>query len=207
MYHQIDTLLPENQTNPLFYQIYMYDMDEQQRYRQHLMPDLDSSTLSELQAMLHEYTTPTASEVAVLMVGSGQESECLNRDIILCKQGSSLHEPGWHPNIPIRNILYDQISNNMISHEQTSDNINIFENYEEDENSRHVTIMNYYAYHLQIRRDTPLESFALHRAGRLFQQYIVDAYACIEQSRLNYFRLNQKQIWAELYNGLQDTLT
>ncbi|CAG8652001.1 12727_t:CDS:2, partial [Acaulospora morrowiae] len=143
----------------------MYYTDEQQRYRQCLMPDLDSSTLSELQAILHkgnpysrdeyQYTTPTASKVAVLMVESSQESECLNYDIILYKQGGSLQRISQiHP-----------------------------------------------AY------NTPLESFALHRAGQLFQQYIVDAYACIEQSQLNYLRLNQKQIWAELYNGLQDTLT
>ncbi|CAG8646426.1 11864_t:CDS:1 [Scutellospora calospora] len=51
------------------------------------------------------------------------------------------------------------------------------------------------------------ESFALHRSGHLFQQYIVDVYAYIEQSYLNYLRYNQKQIHAELYSRLQDVIS
>jgi len=46
----------------------------------------------------------------------------------------------------------------------------------------------------------------LYRAGRLFQQYVVDNYAKIEQSRLNYLRRNQHQIRSELYKGIQDVL-
>ncbi|CAG8768652.1 12978_t:CDS:1, partial [Cetraspora pellucida] len=38
-------------------------------------------------------------------------------------------------------------------------------------------------------------------------QYLVDAYASVEQNRLNFLKLNQKKIHAELYSGLQDTLT
>ncbi|CAG8652019.1 12728_t:CDS:2, partial [Acaulospora morrowiae] len=79
IYHQIGTLLPENQTNPSFCQIYMYDTDEQQRYRQCLMPDLDTTQMIQKNSVQDlkmkiiklrdecQYTTPTASEVAVLM--------------------------------------------------------------------------------------------------------------------------------------------
>ena len=38
--------------------------------------------------------------------------------------------------------------------------------------------------------------------GRLFQQYIVDMYAKIESSRLNYLRFNQANIRADLYQGV-----
>ena len=44
----------------------------------------------------------------------------------------------------------------------------------------------------------------LIRGGRLFQQYIVDAYACIEQSKLDYFRFNQDKLRTDIYSGLQD---
>ncbi|CAG8493504.1 1602_t:CDS:2 [Acaulospora morrowiae] len=254
MYHQIGTLLPENQANPLFCQIYMYDTDEQQRYRQCIMPNLDNFMLFELQEILHkvnpyvhtfrqaaqllrenptqdlkmmivksrnkhQYTTPTASEVAVLIVGNNQESECLNCDIILHKRKGGLQrisqihpsyiplhyvllfphgEPGWHPNILTCNTSCDQ----------TSDDTDNLENHDnnEEEDLRRVTMMQYYAYRLQVHRYVPQESFALHRAGRLFQQYIVDAYACIEQNRLYYLRSNQKQIRIDLYSGLQDML-
>jgi hypothetical protein len=44
------------------------------------------------------------------------------------------------------------------------------------------------------------------RAGRLLQQFIVDAYACIEHNRLKFIHENQRQLRCDLYNGLQDAL-
>jgi hypothetical protein len=35
----------------------------------------------------------------------------------------------------------------------------------------------------------------------------VDSYAAIEQNRLKYLRLNQKNLRADLYQGLQDAIT
>src|ERR1041384_4646546 len=61
-----------------------------------------------------------------------------------------------------------------------------------------------FAYRLQVGR--PNESVTLHYYGRLFQQWIVDMYTVMEQTCLNYLRFNQKQIRAELYNGLQDAM-
>jgi hypothetical protein len=46
----------------------------------------------------------------------------------------------------------------------------------------------------------------LHDGGRLFQQYVVDMYAKVEGDRLNYVRFNQKQLRAELYQGLRDAI-
>jgi hypothetical protein len=40
----------------------------------------------------------------------------------------------------------------------------------------------------------------------LRHQYIVDAYAAIEQNRLKYLRLNKKKLRADLYQGLQDAI-
>jgi dihydrofolate reductase len=40
---------------------------------------------------------------------------------------------------------------------------------------------------------------ALHYGGRLFQQYIEDVAAKMEQNTLKYFRLNQGRLRAELY--------
>ncbi|KAI6661183.1 hypothetical protein LOD99_10162 [Oopsacas minuta] len=46
----------------------------------------------------------------------------------------------------------------------------------------------------------------LHLSGRLFQEYIVDMYAKIEQRRLNYINLHQQQIRVDQYSGLADAL-
>ena len=51
-----------------------------------------------------------------------------------------------------------------------------------------------------------MESSDLFRGGRLFQQYLVDAWASIESSKLYWICNNQKTIRAALYDGLRDTL-
>jgi hypothetical protein len=57
-----------------------------------------------------------------------------------------------------------------------------------------VTMLQFYAYILQHRIS---EEWIL-RAGRLLQQFIVDAYACIEQNYLKFIRENQRQLHCDL---------
>ena len=40
--------------------------------------------------------------------------------------------------------------------------------------------------------------------GKLFQQYVVDAWASIEQSKLNWVRFHQKELRVDVYQGLRD---
>nr|XP_043611849.1 uncharacterized protein LOC122583518 [Erigeron canadensis] len=47
----------------------------------------------------------------------------------------------------------------------------------------------------------------LLRAGRLFQQYLVDCYVSIEHGRLDYFRNNQNNLRSEFLQGLYDALS
>ena len=82
-----------------------------------------------------------------------------------------------------------------------------------DENLNHVreratavrnrlTQLEYYIYRIAIRRDFS----ALHLAGKLFQQFVVDAYVKVEGQRLDFIRHNQDQLRAESYQGLVDYL-
>ena len=64
-----------------------------------------------------------------------------------------------------------------------------------------VTMPQFYAYRLQLRVN---EAAILHYAGRLFQQYVVDMAAKVEQNELNYLAQNQQRMCAELYQGLCD---
>jgi hypothetical protein len=64
-----------------------------------------------------------------------------------------------------------------------------------------VTQMQFYSYRLQIR-----DGNWIQYAGRLYQQYIVDQYAKIEQERLNYLRQNQTTLRAEMYQGTVDAV-
>jgi hypothetical protein len=47
----------------------------------------------------------------------------------------------------------------------------------------------------------------VHHAGRLFQEWLVDAFAQVENNRLNFHRANQEKLRADLYNGLQDAIS
>jgi hypothetical protein len=66
-----------------------------------------------------------------------------------------------------------------------------------------VTMVEFYGYRLQHR---DINGIALLRGDRLRHQYIVDAYAVIEQNRLKYLRLNKKKLRVDLYQGLQDAI-
>ncbi|XP_074305435.1 uncharacterized protein LOC141640600 [Silene latifolia] len=66
---------------------------------------------------------------------------------------------------------------------------------------KRVSCREYYAYKFQIRPG----NFLL-RGGRIFQQYIADMYVKIENTRLDFLRLNQDTIRADLYQGILDTL-
>ena len=60
----------------------------------------------------------------------------------------------------------------------------------------------YYVYHLHVR-DGPQPP--LFYGGKLFQQFVVDAWANCEQRKLNWARTHQHTLRSELYQGLQDT--
>ncbi|KAL6742312.1 hypothetical protein Aduo_015474 [Ancylostoma duodenale] len=65
-----------------------------------------------------------------------------------------------------------------------------------------ITQREFYSYLLSIR-----QSFnPLHNAGKLLQQFIVDAYVKLEQNRLNYARTHQKEFRVDNYRGLMDHL-
>ncbi len=95
---------------------------------------------------------------------------------------------GWHDSIPLNGFQWDG-----------------FGFIQDDENAiggRHgfarVTMLQFYAYILQ---HCVSEEWIL-RAGRLLQQFIVDAYACTEQNRLKFIRESQRQLRCDLYNGI-----
>ncbi|XP_077232577.1 uncharacterized protein LOC143869904 [Tasmannia lanceolata] len=147
-----------------------------------------------------QYNLPTVPEVAVLMVGDGSENVD-RRDVIICNSEGFLQkisdchpaymplqyhllfpfgEDGWRFNIPIRSTL----SSTRPSR-------------------KNVSMQEFDAYPIQYRR---IEGSTLIESGRLFQQFVVDAYAAIEEQRLYWVRKHQGQLRGELYQGLQDAV-
>ena len=151
---------------------------------------------------LRRYNLPAAGdEVAAIIPGDGSEARSDHRDILLRLRGaggfrrishlhpsySSLHyvllfphgEDGWHPAIPSQVIPGTR------------------------QRSPNVTQRCYYAHRLNTR---PGEQPLLLWGGNLFQQFVVDAWASIEQSTLNWVKNHQKELRSDVYSGLRDAV-
>ncbi|XP_052200448.1 uncharacterized protein LOC127806909 isoform X1 [Diospyros lotus] len=144
------------------------------------------------------YNLPTADEIAIVIPGDGTEASGM-RDIILHFRGNNelmqinechpayfpLHyvllfpygELGWEPELKLWNVQYDRPSTDRL------------------------TQMDFYSYRL-FERST--EYSTILRGGKLFQEFLVDAWAATEQNRLTYYKLNQGKLRAELYQELSD---
>jgi len=152
------------------------------------------------------------NEVVTLMVRDGSEVVD-RRDVIVTQQVgpfqhiSKLHvgymalhysllfpygEDGWHLNIPLNGVIVDA---NL-----DEDHVEKFEHQRKHCN---VIMVEFYGYQLQHQNT---DGIALLWGDRLRHQYIVDAYAAIEQNCLKYLRLNQKKLRVDLYKGFQDAI-
>ncbi|XP_075645519.1 uncharacterized protein LOC142616582 [Castanea sativa] len=147
-----------------------------------------------------EYNLPTCSEIAAIIIGDiGAENA--HRDIIVeLKEGGLQRINVLHPSYmalqyPLLfpygedgfrlGILYSNVDG---IRSNTTDS---------------VTMREYYAYRLQEREH---EGHTLVNGGRLFQQFVVDAYTCIEEIRLMWVKENQDKLRIELYKGLKDAV-
>jgi hypothetical protein len=148
------------------------------------------------------YNVPTADEVSVILPGD-ESAPVERRDIILHRRAGpvrQIHEA--HPAYaPLHYVL-------LFPYGTDGWHWSMRETETETENSRareppKLTQARFYAYQLFDRPNH--YSIVLH-GGRLFQQYLVDAWACTEQERMRYLRIHQGDLRAHLYSGLADQI-
>ncbi|CAG8637245.1 13302_t:CDS:2 [Cetraspora pellucida] len=233
MYHNIGSLLlAQPGASPHFAQIYVYDTEHKLQNRMNVMPSLDASVLADLQQMLDQvnpyvtvfrqvrnkltqkpattlsmiiradrtadlrrYNISAANEVAAILVGNEHETEPSHRDIVLSLCNGTLQRISeLHRSYILLHyvLLFPRGEDDSMCDDNESSHI---------ARHRFVTLMQFYAYRLHVRIK---ERSGLHLADCLFQQYIVNTYAVIEQNWLNFLKSNQKKICTELYQGLQD---
>ncbi|KAM0870498.1 hypothetical protein ACQ4PT_039966 [Festuca glaucescens] len=182
------------------------------------------------------YNAPTTSEVAAVWVEGSERRRQFDHSVILQGKNrdifgiKSYHgcydalsyplffprgELGWHTDIPKRTVSYDTVmaaraarlarrNNNESS--QSPDNNNDDGDEDNDPASggnKCVSVRDYYCYKFQMRPG--IFNPILH-GKRLFQQFAVDTYIKIENSRLDYMWNHQDKIRADLYQGLMDSL-
>ena len=217
-----------NQANAALNRTVMNDLQDM-LYRQHPAVHLYQQALEKMRNMgpdqdhriaLHfdentdhrRYNLPTvtSNEIAAIIPGDGDQFQSA-RDIILYERGgglkeisdkhplySSLHyvllfptgQLGWHPNIP-----HIGVQNQGNQDEEDAPG---------DPRARgKVTQSQYFKYRLHPRNN---ESNHIFMAGKLLQEYAVDAWATTEQRNLDWVKNNQKTIRAETYQGLVDAV-
>jgi len=180
------------------------------------------------------YNLPSAHEIAAL-IPIDDVSESGRRCIVLeNREGSDLHfideadsmhlslrypliyprgELGWSYNIPLRDRPY-------VPNARARGGATVQESApraDEEEpgyasagedgprgrgGSTRVTQQEWWKHHIHFR--TPLQPTL--RAGRLFHELLVDAFAAIESARLRWVRHNQVSLRSGIYQGMQDAL-
>ncbi|KAJ6951656.1 hypothetical protein NC653_040948 [Populus alba x Populus x berolinensis] len=67
-----------------------------------------------------------------------------------------------------------------------------------------VSMRAYYAYFIHEREK---QESTLIKGGRLYQQFLVDAFVNVEEERLDFIRANQENLRSEHYKGIHDAIT
>ncbi|GFS36770.1 hypothetical protein Acr_00g0047940 [Actinidia rufa] len=203
--HRTGALLPQPSHEGIYAQLYIYDPDSALNIRNRRNPHLRRDILQTVQDTLlyaatdrRRYNLPTSDEIGVILPGDGSKVNGM-RDIVLHLRGNNelmrisechpaylpLHyvllfphgELGWEPQLKQWDALRGQPANERL------------------------TQLQFYSYRL-FERST--EYSIILRVRKLFQEFLVDAWAATEQNRLNYNRLNKGRLRTELYKGLTD---
>jgi len=147
-----------------------------------------------------QYNAPTGSEIAALIVGDFSE-EKKSPDIIIQDRGgglrriSNLHSNYMALQYPVLFPYGEEGFKLGIKYSHTG-TLRV-------KSRGEVTILEYYAFCLQQRS---CEATTLLCGDRLFQQYIVDAFASVEENRLRFIIKNNKNLRSEIYKGIHDAL-
>lgn len=116
-------------------------------------------------------------------------------------------EDGWHTLIPLTYVTLEAGEEESSAEEAIA--------VAEPEAHKRLTQRMWIAYHIHARKQwnnvrcvfmEEEEPSLLLRAGKFFQEYLIDFYAQTEHCRLRYIALNQKRLRADSYRGLTDAV-
>ncbi|KAI8549387.1 hypothetical protein RHMOL_Rhmol06G0020800 [Rhododendron molle] len=144
------------------------------------------------------YNLPTADEIAVVIPGDGSKASGM-RDIILhLRRDNQLMQINeCHPAyLPLHYVLL--FPHGELGWEPEMKQWDVKNNRPA---AKRLTQMDFYSYRL-FERTT--EYSTILRGGKLFQEFLVDAWAATEQNRLTYYKLNQARLRSSLYQDLTD---
>ncbi|GJU61822.1 hypothetical protein Tco_1243657 [Tanacetum coccineum] len=148
-----------------------------------------------------QYNLPTASEVAALIPGNGNPTEL--RDLIVEERNEVNHNgvkriSELHPSFMA--LQYPL----LFPYGEDGFHLHIPLNVPPTTKRKYLSLREYYCFRLQVRVN---EGRTLHKTGRLFHTFCIDAYTAVLDHDLDWYKRNQHMIRSELYNGLHDRIT
>ncbi|KAL3638423.1 hypothetical protein CASFOL_017794 [Castilleja foliolosa] len=234
--HWIGSICPPSNEGPRFLQLYIYDTENEVPNRLRFFGSLEHRSLSpDIVAVLRDtlrscneyvrlfgsatdlcgssnecnfsvrlynnvgdrrYEPPASGTLGGIIFGD--ESNASNYDIVVHRKDGPPHRVSkLHPSyIPLQYPLLFPLAEPGWSPDMRLHS-------EEGARKRNLNVNMYYSFHIQDR--ARIYSLLLS-GGRLFQQYLVDAYTCIEQSQLDFVNANQNMFKSEFVAGLYDAL-
>ncbi|TBU00526.1 hypothetical protein CWI38_0888p0020 [Hamiltosporidium tvaerminnensis] len=174
----------------------MYEAEEAQKYlKPNIETQIQMAIVQNRKTDLRRYNAQRCNEVAVVFV-SGDGEPPIDRDLLVHLRPEDTTIPETR-RIEYRHRNLDALSYTLLFSygEQTwGVNIKLYNARRKGVNAhKNVTLKQYYSYYLQLRDELD----PLLRAGRLTQQYVVDAYCKAEVDDLNYALTHQKKLRAE----------
>jgi len=143
---------------------------------------------------LRRYNKPSANEVAAIIVSDDAESDiALPSYAAIRLHGNQLTHidiQGGHVDGMVYPLLFPYGDRS-------------YNRWMKLKNGRKLTMLQYYAYRLS--QQSGVFNPIVH-AGKLFHQFLVDAYVKIESYRLDFIRHNQQTLRVDTYKGVQDYL-
>ena len=129
------------------------------------------------------YNLPTGTDVVIILPADMQNVS--KRDVIVYKNEANHPNGKYLMNINATHPMYDPLMYVLMF---PFGDLGWGINYRSG-NKKYIA-MQYYKYRLMIRSGNSFNT--IHRMGRLFQQYVVDVYAKIEDGRLQFISRNQR---------------
>ncbi|GKC42571.1 ATP-dependent DNA helicase PIF1, partial [Tanacetum coccineum] len=148
-----------------------------------------------------QYNSPTVSEVAAIIINDFGDAHP-TRDIVVERKDtgpqrvSELHPSYMALQYPLLFPYGEDGFHEKIPYHSNAGTRKTKRGY--------ITMKEYYSYIIQQR---PNQGNTLLKGGRLFQQYLVDAYTAVEEQRLKWTRHNQDTLRVDLYHNLCDAIT
>lgn len=235
--HWIGTMCPDPNTAPRFLQLYIYDPANEVSNRlsvysnsneNGLNPDIvgflthllgsinkyvrmfktakniaDEKGLDDYAVRLYNnvadsrYNVPECDMVGGIV--SGDDSNATSFDVIVYSKSGHPHRVSkLHPSyMPLQYPL-------IFPHGQPGWSPYLKLTSDDEVSSKSLTINMYYCY---LCHDRQSVYSLIVNSGRLFQQFLVDSYVCVEESRLDYIRTHQNELRSEYVSGVYDALS